>query len=580
MKTLFYTISFLILYNFSLTAQEKKGIDTWNVGIGAANTLMHGDLTSVNNLDKSLINMGFYLYVDKMFTPAFGFELKGQSLQFNGYSQELSAGYPIAYTNYNSGDLYFEGDSFGGELNLLINLNGLANNPYATKERKFNFTTYFGIGYHSYNSELYSYTDLDGVGFSYTPQSNTNKNSMYYTAGIGVRYYLNKRLDIELRQTFNFNSEDDLDAAVTQKQVIESFYTTQLGLVIKLFKKDHQNIIWDDKANFSSKDIDTDDDGVVNRFDKEENTPKGAKVYADGSAVDSDKDGIIDFYDKCPLKFGTKEREGCPIDKEIDTDGDLVPDYIDKEIDTPKGAKVYADGVAIDTDKDGVIDLFDKCLLLKGEKELDGCPKDTDGDGIYDEFDLCPNIKGDKVNNGCPNALSEKENVELVKLAKNIFFDNGKSFLRESSKRELEKVSKIMIVNPNLNFIIEGHTDSGGKSDYNMKLSQERANAVKMYLIRLKVKPNKLKAIGYGFTRPKYNNSSSSGRQLNRRVEINVDDNSVRELINTKTHLVRKEDTLFSIAKKYNITVEELKQWNGLISNTIIIGDRLIINKK
>jgi spore germination protein YaaH len=137
-----------------------------------------------------------------------------------------------------------------------------------------------------------------------------------------------------------------------------------------------------------------------------------------------------------------------------------------------------------------------------------------------------------------------------------------------------------MIANPGLNFIIEGHTDSGGKSDYNMKLSQERANAVKMYLIRLKVNPNKLKAIGYGFTKPKYNNSSLSGRQLNRRVEINVDDNSVRELINTKTHLIQKEDTLFSIAKKYNITVEQLKQINGLTSNTIVIGNRLIINKE
>ena len=584
MKTKILIILFIILtFNTFAQKDNKNGLDTWNVGVGAVNTLVRGDLTSINNLDSNFMNVGFYLYLDKMITPAFGFELKGQSLQLSGFSQELSASYPIEFTNYNSGDLYFEGDTFGGEFNLIINLNGLASNPYSSKQRKFNFTTYFGLGFHSYNTELFSYTDLNGVGFSYTPIDDTDKKSMYYTAGLGVKYYLNKRMDLELRQNFNFNQKDDLDAAVSQKEVIESFYTTQLGLVIKLFKKDHQNIVWDDKKN-SIKDVDTDGDGVVDRFDKEENTPIGAKVYADGTAVDSDKDGIIDLYDKCPLKFGDKNKDGCPIDKEKDTDGDLVPDYIDKEKDTPKGAKVYADGVAIDTDKDGVIDFYDKCIFIKGTKELEGCPKDSDNDGVYDTNDLCPSIPGSPKNNGCPivesTPLTKEEHKELIRLASNIYFSSGKSFLWESSKRELEKAAKIMKDNSDLNFVIEGHTDSGGQADYNIKLSQERANAVKRYLVFLKIKPNRLKAIGYGFSRPKYTNSSSDGRRLNRRVEIKVDDGSVRKMIESKTHLVKKEDTLFSIAKKYHVTVEELKLWNNLTSNNIIKGTRLIIKKK
>jgi len=580
MRTILFTL-FLLVY-FNNIAQEKNGINTWSVGTGISNTLVHGDLTSVNNLDKSFFNSGFYIQVDKMITPVLGVEIKGQSLNFKGFSQELSSSYPIEFTNYNNGELYFEGDSFGGELNLIINLSGFGKNPYKITQRKFNFSTYFGIGYHSYNSELYSYSHLNGVGFSYTPTASLDKSSIYFSTGIGVRYYLNKRLDLELRHNFSFNKKDDLDAAITKKQTVESFFTTQLGLVIKLYKKDHQNIIWDDNNNIIKNnivDVDTDEDGVVDRFDKEENTPKGAKVYADGRAVDSDKDGVIDFYDKCPLVFG-ENKKGCPIDKKLDSDGDSVPDYIDKEENTPKGAKVDEDGVALDSDKDGIIDLLDKCVLLKGIPENNGCPKDTDKDGIYDINDLCPNLPGNIENKGCPNSMSEKDNIELVKLTKNIYFESGKYFLRDSSKRQLEKVYEIMENNPGLKFIIEGHTDSGGKHDYNMKLSQNRVNEVKSYLILLGIDSNRLRSIGYGFTRPKYTNINSRGRQLNRRVEISVDDNSLKEIINTQTHIVKKEDTLLSIAQKYNITVEQLKLWNALDSNNITIGSKLIIKKQ
>ncbi len=572
----------LLIFSYLISnAQDNSGIDTWSIGGGAVNTIVNGDLTSVNNLDSNFMNVGFYLSVDKMITPAFGFEIKGQALQLQGFSQELSSTYPIEYTNYNTGDLYFEGETFGGEFNVVINLNGLAANPYAKKKRKLNYTTYFGLGYHSYNSELFSYTDA--VGFSYTPIDNLKRSAMYYTAGLGVRYYLNKRVDLELRQNFNFNTKDDLDAAVTQKQAVESFYTTQLGLVIKLFKKGHQNIVWND--NYISEDFDTDGDGVVDRFDKEPNTPKGAKVYADGYAVDFDKDGIINLYDKCPLKFGPKDREGCPIDKEVDTDGDLIPDFIDKENDTPKGAKVYPDGTAFDTDKDGVIDFYDKCILIKGSKEFEGCPKDSDNDGVYDTNDLCPNIPGPSKNNGCPivaktNNISKEEHAQLVKIAKSIYFSSGKYNLRESSKRELEKVVDIMSNNPDLKFIIEGHTDSGGQADYNMTLSQNRANSVKNYLVFLGIDTNRLKAIGYGFSKPNRTNRLQDGRELNRRVEIKVDDDSVKEMIDSKTHLVLEKETLFSISKQYNVTVEQLKAWNNLTSNTIIKGDRIIIQGK
>ena len=76
--------------------------------------------------------------------------------------------------------------------------------------------------------------------------------------------------------------------------------------------------------------------------------------------------------------------------------------------------------------------------------------------------------------------------------------------------------------NDDFNFIIEGHTDNTGVAEHNLQLSQERADAIKAYLIRKGVKAKRLEAKGYGQTRPIESNDTERGREINRRVEINV----------------------------------------------------------
>ncbi len=520
----------VFIFLLQINAQNSQ-LDTWSIGFGANNTILHGDLTSLNSENNEPINIGFYVYVDKMITPAFGFELKAQMTKIKGSSQDFAPGLPRLYT---------DGETLGGEFNAIINLNGLSQNPYARANRKLNFSTYLGLGYHTYNSKLFDLdTDELITDFETVNGRSDNAKSIYYTAGLGIKYRVSSKFDIELRQTANFNNEDHLDAIVHQKQVFETFFTTNLGLVYKLNKKDSDNIIWHDADIIDNiveiaptaepiKLNDTDGDGVIDQFDKEPNTPKGALTYGNGVAIDTDHDGIIDFNDKCPLKFGAKELDGCPIEK------------------------------------------------------------DTDGDGLSDKEDLCPNTAGPIDNQGCPiieNTITEVEKTTILNLAKNIYFTSGKSLLRDSAKRELDKIGDIMSKHPNINFVVEGHTDSGGKRAYNLQLSQNRANAVQTYLIRIGIDPSNLKAIGYGFSIPKYTNRTSGGRQLNRRVEIKINDGSVANtniINNTFTeirHTVIKEDTLFSISKKYNVTVDQLKEWNNLTDNNIIIGNTIIIRQ-
>jgi len=104
---------------------------------------------------------------------------------------------------------------------------------------------------------------------------------------------------------------------------------------------------------------------------------------------------------------------------------------------------------------------------------------------------------------------------------KNIFFDFGKATLRDESKLELDKLVDIM---KRSEIVIElgGHTDSIGSDDANQKLSQERVNSVKQYLVDNGIKDERIIAVGYGETQPLESNTTEEGRQKNRRVEVKI----------------------------------------------------------
>ena len=127
-------------------------------------------------------------------------------------------------------------------------------------------------------------------------------------------------------------------------------------------------------------------------------------IFSLGSSKDSDGDGIPDRIDKCQgTPKGVKvDALGCPID----SDNDGVPDYLDKCPDTTRSAKVDADGCPIDSDDDGVPDYMDQCPNTPAGTTVDalGCPIDSDGDGIPDYMDKCPDTPaGEAVNaSGCP----------------------------------------------------------------------------------------------------------------------------------------------------------------------------------
>jgi outer membrane protein OmpA-like peptidoglycan-associated protein len=252
---------------------------------------------------------------------------------------------------------------------------------------------------------------------------------------------------------------------------------------------------------------DSDGDGVPDKKDKCPDTPPGVKVDENGCPLDRDGDGVPDYKDDCPDEPGDPKFNGCP-----DKDGDGIPDKDDDCPDVPGLAKFKG---CPDTDGDGVPDPKDKCPdTPKGcPVDADGCPLDSDGDGVIDCQDKCPTVPGSVDNEGCP----DWETLEIP----TIYFDFDKADLRPEGKAELDKLASTLTGAKEYDIVIGGHTCNVGTEKYNMKLSEERAQAVVKYLLMKGVNNAYVGSNNYGEAKPAVENTVYN-RKLNRRAEFEV----------------------------------------------------------
>lgn len=258
---------------------------------------------------------------------------------------------------------------------------------------------------------------------------------------------------------------------------------------------------------------DRDGDGVLN---DEDNCPdkKGETRFM--GCTDSDNDGVSDFYDKCPDIKGKLTSSGCP-----DSDNDGVAEDKDK-CPTVPGLAVF--NGCPDTDKDSVPDYLDNCPNQFGLKQLNGCP-DLDKDGVADINDKCPEVFGLANLDGCPEikqpTLVNENLKKLVKESrKGIQFETGSAVLKPSSYIVLDKIAGELVANPQLKFVINGHTDNKGNPAKNLVLSKNRAKSVANYLISKGIDAKRITSNGFGGSKPIAQNTTEAGRALNRRVDL------------------------------------------------------------
>jgi len=232
--------------------------------------------------------------------------------------------------------------------------------------------------------------------------------------------------------------------------------------------------------------------------------------------VDTDGDGVPDEVDRCPgTPIGTPvDRFGC----ELDSDNDGVVDSIDECPDTTPGADVDARGCERDSDGDGVADSRDQCPGTPAGAPVDeaGCEIDSDADGVVDRLDECPNTAS-----GVPVDVRGCEITDVIRLP-GVNFETNSDRLRPGAEDVLDEAAETLKRNPQLEVEVAGHTDSQGAAAYNQGLSERRARTVMDYLVGRGVDEDTLSFRGYGESRPIADNATAAGRAENRRVELRI----------------------------------------------------------
>lgn len=260
---------------------------------------------------------------------------------------------------------------------------------------------------------------------------------------------------------------------------------------------------------------DKDGDGIADAADRCPDEAGPAKRQG-CPFKDQDGDGVADEDDACPSTKGPESRKGCP---EGDRDGDGIGDDTDK---CPgQAGPAERDGCPPpDADRDGVTDDVDRCPTDPGPQALEGCP-DGDGDGVADDRDKCPKEAGEAAWQGCkppPAEVMKKFSGAL----QGIKFKTGSAVIDPSSAPVLNDAAKTLKAWPGVRVAIEGHTDDQGPDEKNLKLSEDRAESVRKYLIGKGVPAEQMEAKGYGETKPVADNKTAAGRAKNRRIEFNI----------------------------------------------------------
>ncbi|MBI3987270.1 MAG: OmpA family protein [Lentisphaerae bacterium] len=216
------------------------------------------------------------------------------------------------------------------------------------------------------------------------------------------------------------------------------------------------------------------------------------KYAASGGAVDSDGDGLTDEEE---VKLGTD-----PHDPDTDHDGLLDGEEVHTYDTNPLNP---------DTDMDALKDGAEV-----HQHDTNPRKRDTDNGGVAD---------GHEVIEDNTNPLDPSDDLLLFILY--IEFETDKADIKPQYFRDLKKIGKVLSRDPKATARIEGHADKRNTSvaDYNMELSERRAKAVLEHLAGVhKIEAARLKAVGYGFTRPMVKNDPIAGHQKNRRVEVYI----------------------------------------------------------
>lgn len=322
-----------------------------SIGINLGPTVFHGDA------DQTKLGMFGGLFYKYSVSPAIGIKVSGNMGVLKGSRDRDKISLSL-FGNSNDnpgekGDSYYFKNKYW-DIDATFNLI-LGNLSYVRKPRPSHFYILAGFGI-MHSNTTGTWKDPADLGNPYQKDTTLTFKGMNARGpvGAGVTKKISDKLDLGIEYRFNYTRKDLLDGFsfnVWKNRTFDSYSTLGINLTYKLGKTDNtQHMDWVSPTNEMIEDKshevnDTDGDGVADKFDAEPGTPKGAKVYGNGVAVDSDQDGVPDYRDDEVLSSCNKV-DGKGVAYDGDADG--IPDCRDEEANTPSGSLVDKTGRKVD----------------------------------------------------------------------------------------------------------------------------------------------------------------------------------------------------------------------------------------
>ena len=249
------------------------------------------------------------------------------------------------------------------------------------------------------------------------------------------------------------------------------------------------------------------------------------RLITEAGALHDIGQGFNDFSIKLGVAYTFGDTPGkAPVKKDMDSDNDGVMDSMDLCPNTPAGMGVDATGCNNDLDADGVINSLDKCPNTAKGTVVDavGCKlaKDSDNDGVVDGKDKCPNTPmGDQVDNTGCTLFADNEITQTLQ----VLFGNNSAVVTNSADPKIAEFADFLKRYGNTSIVIEGHASAVGNADYNLEISELRAKSVVDVLVNeYGIDRSRLSAVGYGETQLLDDSNTAQAHSINRRIEAKV----------------------------------------------------------
>lgn len=425
-----------LLLGGAVQAQDKtvdaNKLSTWSIGVNAGVLTPLSPLGGKNDFSKAKSDLGYGLYIKKQITPYFSLRLDGVRGKLKGDNSEA---WESGSTNTSPVSAFETDLSYSGSLNAVVNLFNIS---MFNKNSAVQLYASAGAGLAGYKVKTAA-----GSGALTDYAGGKTISELIIPVGIGAKFKLAERVNLDLGWTINYVDGDNLDG----------YYRGG-----------------NDKYNYAY----------------------GGLEFALGSGKQ------LAWHNPVALTY-----------------------------DEALQAKQTANALRSDLDAQ-------KAENAKLRSEMNDLLKDSDGDGVADKLDKCPGTPAGVVvdGSGCPLKvpapviqekviITEADRRVVADAIKNLEFDLGKATTRSKSYATLNRVAALL-VEKNFSLKLAGHTDNTGSAALNMRLSKDRAESVKAYLVSQGANASRIEATGYGMNQPIATNKTAAGRQQNRRVEFTL----------------------------------------------------------